>query len=94
MIADALSALMMLIPAGWTVAHLLASRAYELFANWATARGDADAAVNLAQKARNAQDFSRIMPTWLLIIFALGVLWRLALLIGTLIAPDTQAACA
>ena len=78
---SSLPRLMVLLPALWTIGCLLASRGFEI---WAIYSNDEAVAENRNRRARNLQDFSRIMPTWLLLIFAVGLVWEAIRLLPTL----------
>jgi hypothetical protein len=62
---------MVLLPALWTVGHFIASRVFE---HLATCTKDETLAKNRSDRAHNLQNFSRILPTPLLAIFAVGLI--------------------
>ena len=78
---EVLSRLMVVLPALWTAGCLVASRLLEWRAGWTA---DSNLARNRAERAQNLQDFSRIMPTPLLVVFAAGLVWEAGRLIRTL----------
>jgi len=75
--AEALATLLIMLPAIWAGVHLSLSRAAELKANSLEKRGASDADVAmLRNKARTFQDVSRLMPTGMLVVLMLGLIWR------------------
>lgn len=82
---NTISALLLVGPALWSTCHLVLSRMAENKAARMQARGADEADVAMATKrARTLQDFSSLMPTWLLIVFLIGLIWRAVALISDL----------
>lgn len=78
---EAASSLLILLAALWTAGHLAWSRMVEARALRMKRDGASDEDVDMTTKrSRTLQDMSRLMPTWLLGLLVLGLVWRGALL--------------
>jgi hypothetical protein len=82
MTGETLASLMLLLPVAWTVTHLVWSRVHERLGGRAQSRGDMAAASHHAERSRNLQDISRLMPDVLLLVFAAGVVIRVVQLLS------------
>ncbi|OWU85148.1 hypothetical protein ATO6_08895 [Oceanicola sp. 22II-s10i] len=84
--SEALAALIVMIPAVWGAAHLAWSRVTEIRADRLEARqGDAAEVTMLRQRARTLKDFSSLLPSWMLAVLIVGLVWRCGQLIAALL---------